>query len=315
MSFAEEVKNEAAHIPVEDAACRTAELAALLCMGGSLLPGSDGCAGLEFSTSNNAVARKALSMWRHSFSIRPEVLVRRGRRLRKKNYYILRIPPAVESTAALRSLTLFPAEEVFQGLELRRDDCRRSFLRGAFMGGGSVNQPQGDYHLELMTGNKEFARLLLKLMHHFHLSAKMTDRKGDYLVYVKEGNGVSSFLQQIGAVQAYLKFESVRVVKDMRNNVNRVVNCETANLQKTVNAAVRQTADIERIRDSGRYHLLSPRLQEAAELRLAHPEATMGEIAALSGITKSGLSHRFKKIATIAKEIEGMEHHEITNTQ
>lgn len=84
MSFAEEVKNEAAHIPVEDAACRTAELAALLCMGGSLLPGSDGCAGLEFSTSNNAVARKALSMWRHSFSIRPEVLVRRGRRLRKK---------------------------------------------------------------------------------------------------------------------------------------------------------------------------------------------------------------------------------------
>lgn len=238
-----------------------------------------------------------------------------GAQAAQKNYYILRIPPAVESTAALRSLTLFPAEEAFQGLELRRDDCRRSFLRGAFMGGGSVNQPQGDYHLELMTGNKEFARLLLKLMHHFHLSAKMTDRKGDYLVYVKEGNGVSSFLQQIGAVQAYLKFESVRVVKDMRNNVNRVVNCETANLQKTVNAAVRQTADIERIRDSGRYHLLSPRLQEAAELRLAHPEATMGEIAALSGITKSGLSHRFKKIATIAKEIEGMEHHEITNTQ
>ena len=94
MSFAEEVKNETAHIPMEDAACRTAELAALLCMGGSFLMGADGHTGLEFSTSNNAVARKALSMWRQSFDIRPEVLVRRGLRLRKKNYYILRVPPS-----------------------------------------------------------------------------------------------------------------------------------------------------------------------------------------------------------------------------
>ena len=310
MSFAEEVKNETAHLAPEDAACRTVELAALLCMGGSLLLGTGGQIGLEFSTSNNAVARKALSMWRKAFTIRPEVLVRRGQRLRKKNYYILRVPPTPASTEVLQELTILPVAEAFQRLELRRDDCRRAFLRGAFMGGGSVNQPQGDYHLELVTGNKSFARLLLKLMHHFRLSAKMTDRKGDYLVYIKEGNGVSSFLQQIGAVQAYMKFESVRVIKDMRNNVNRVVNCETANLQKTVNAAVRQRKNIEQIRNSGRYHLLTPRLQEAAELRLDNPEATMGELAVLSGLTKSGLAHRFKKIAAIAKEIEGLENHE-----
>ena len=132
----------------------------------------------------------------------------------------------------------------------------------------------------------------------------MTDRKGDYLVYIKEGNGVSSFLQYIGASQAYMKFESVRVVKEMRNNVNRVVNCETANLQKTVDAAVRQRRDIHVIQASGLYQQMTPKLQEAAELRAENPEASMSELASASGLTKSGLAHRFKKIADIARQIE-----------
>ena len=310
MSFTEIVKNEVAHVSTTDDACRLSELAALLCMGGSLLWGNGGHVGIEFSTANNAVARKALSTWRQTFSIRPEVLVRQGLKLRKKNYYILRVPPSEESTHVLETLTLFPTDQAFQKLELRRDDCRRSLLRGAFMGGGSVNQPIKDYHLELVTGNKDLARLLLKVMLHFHVPAKMTDRKGNYLVYIKEGNGVSEFLQQIGASQSYMEFESVRVMKNMRNNVNRVVNCETANLQKTVNAAVQQIRDITIIQQSGKYGFLTPKLQEAAELRLKNPEATLGEVAALSGITKSGLSHRYKKIATLAREIEGKNSHE-----
>lgn len=310
MSFTEIVKNEVAHVSTTDAACRLAELAALLCMGGSLLIGKGSCRGIEFSTSNNAVARKALSIWRKSFSVRPEVLVRQGLKLRKKNYYILRVPPSEESTRILETLTLIPEQEAFQKLGLRRDDCRRALLRGAFMGGGSVNQPIKDYHLELVTGNKELARLLLKVMVHFRLPAKMTDRKGNYLVYIKEGNGVSEFLQQIGASQSYMDFESVRVMKNMRNNVNRVVNCETANLQKTVNAAVQQIRDITIIQQSGKYGCLTPKLQEAAELRLQNPEATLSEVAALSGITKSGLSHRYKKIAILAREIEGKDNNE-----
>lgn len=310
MSFAEEVKNEVAHYKPENAACRYAELAALLCMGGSLLAGSKGHAGIEFSTSNNAVARKALRMWMQSFAIRPEVRVRQGLKLRKKNYYILRIPPSFACTKSLQQLSLFPGEEEFAALDLKKGDCQRAFLRGAFMGGGSVNQPKGDYHLELVTGNAGFAGHLLKIMSRFHLPAKMTDRKGEYLVYIKEGNGVSSFLQYIGASQAYLKFESVRVVKDMRNNVNRVVNCETANLQKTVDAAVRQRRDIRSIQESGLYSRMNAKLQEAAELRLAYPEAAMSELAGLSGLTKSGLAHRFKKISNIAKQIKGQNDNE-----
>lgn len=136
-----------------------------------------------------------------------------GLRLRKKNYYILRVSPSPESTAILKDLSLFPTDTEFSAIDLKKTDCQRAFLRGAFMGGGSVNQPKGDYHLELVTGNAAFAEKLLKIMRRFRLPAKTTDRKGDYLVYIKEGNGVSQFLQYIGAAQAYLKFESVRVVK------------------------------------------------------------------------------------------------------
>lgn len=279
-------------------------------MGGSLILGSHGMIGIEFSTSNNAVARKVLKMWMKAFPVRPEVRVRQGLRLRKKNYYILRVSPSPESTRFLRDLSLFPTDTEFSAIDLRKVECQRAFLRGAFMGGGSVNQPQRDYHLELVTGNAAFAEKLLKIMRRFRLPAKITDRKGDYLVYIKEGNGVSHFLQYIGADQAYLTFEEVRVVKEMRNNVNRVVNCETANLQKTVDAAVRQRQAITRIQESGLYQRMSAKLREAAELRMANPEASMSELAAQSGLTKSGLTHRFKKIADIAKQIEGQQHDE-----
>ena len=269
MSFAEDVKNEAAHYETNDINSRRAELAALLCMGGTVLYGCDGYVGMEFSTANNAVARRVLSGWRLISKVAPEVSVRRGLKLRKKNYYILRIVPGAAAAAALAALDVYPPKREFPHLRLKKNDYGRAFLRGAFMGSGSVNKPNGEY-----------------------------------LVYIKEGNGVSSFLQYIGADKAYLDFESVRVVKEMRNNVNRIVNCETANLQKTVDAAINQIRDIEKLRASGQYGYISLKLQETAELRLANPEATLGELAELSGLTKSGLSHRFQKIRDIVKQLE-----------
>lgn len=312
MSFAEDVKNEVAHLKPENTACCRAELTALLCMGGSLILGSHGALGIEFSTSNNAVARKALVMWRSLFPrLRPEVRVRQGLKLRKKNYYILRLTPSLLVRETLCQLSLFPTQNELAQLKLCDTASQQAFLRGAFMGGGSVNQPKGDYHLELVTGSANLAQKLYQLMRQMHLPAKHTDRKGDYLVYLKEGNGVSSFLQYIGADQAYLQFESARVLKSLRNNVNRVVNCETANLQKTVDAAFRQRQAITAIQASGHYQELSAKLREVAELRLSHPESSMGELAALSGLTKSGLSHRFKKITDIARHLEGQKHVEI----
>lgn len=306
MSYAEEVKNEAARYTEDDIGCLKVELAALLYMGGSILLGAGQTVGFSFSTANNAVARRVLSMWKQCFEVVPTVMVRRGQKLRKKNIYTLRVLPSVEAKASLEALGVFPVSDGLKKIDLQTSASKRALLRGAFLGGGSVNQPKGDYHLELVTGNISFAELLLKTIRQFKIGAKITDRKGDYLVYIKDGNGITAFLQRIGAVKAYLEFENVRVVKEMRNNVNRIVNCETANLQKTVEAAVRQVHQIEVIQRYYGLEQLPMKLKEAAQLRLQYPEAPLGELVELMNgtLSKSGLNHRFKKLADLAHELE-----------
>jgi len=173
------------------------------------------------------------------------------------------------------------------------------------LGGGTVNRPQGDYHLEMVTRSKEFAREIIRVMKSFKINARLTDRKNDFIVYIKDGDEVSGFLQIVGASKSYLDFESVRVVKDMRNRVNRQVNCETANLQKTVDAAVRQVHQVETLLEYRPLHTLTPKIRETCELRLAHPAAPLSELADICGISKSGLAHRFRKIADMVEELTG----------
>lgn len=155
-----------------------------------------------------------------------------------------------------------------------------------------------------MTQSLRFAEEIVRTMASFKMNARMTDRKNDYIVYIKDGDDVSEFLQIVGASQSYLDFESVRVVKDMRNRVNRQVNCETANLQKTVDAAVHQTHMVQQLLQKNTLSSLSPKIREACELRLANPNASLAELAAICGITKSGLAHRFKKIEAMAQAPE-----------
>lgn len=183
--------------------------------------------------------------------------------------------------------------------------CRRAFLRGAFMAGGSVSRPAGDYHLEMVTGNYEFAELIRSIIHAFSMPVKMTDRKGEYIVYLKEGNAITSFLSVIGAHHALMEFENVRIIKEMRNNVNRIVNCETANLNKTVQAAVHQIESIKYIGEVLGLSKLPSILRETAEMRLAYPEASLTELAdmATGKIGKSGINHRLKKLEQIAKDL------------
>ncbi|EGS34030.1 DNA-binding protein WhiA [Megasphaera sp. UPII 135-E] len=305
MSFSEEVKHEVAHCAVENDIDRQVELAAILSCGGTVFYTEHDRRGFEFSTIHSAVARKVLQMWNHCFSLHPEVSVRQGVRLHKRNYYVLHIPPAISGTTALKQLHLLHDEPDFSTILVQPKQIQRIFLRGAFMGSGSVNPPQRDYHLEIITLYASVAKVILKIMRRLRLMASMTERKGMHVIYIKEGNSVAEFLQQIGAAQAYLQFESVRVMKDMRNNVNRIVNCETANLQKTVDAAIRQRHCIEVLKKNGAYIRLSEKLKEAATLRLLYPEAPLSELAAHSEITKSGLSHRLKKIEKLAQAIEG----------
>ncbi len=302
MSFTEQVKNELARLPREDKGSRAAELLALLRMSGSFVTGSRGKWGLEFSTGNSAVARRVLVYLKKDFGFMPSTMVRQGRRLRKKNVYTLMVQPSTEGLDFLDTMGLSPLAGADDMEKMTTEEERQAYLAGAFLGGGSVSRPQSDYHLEMVTQSSHFAEEIVKVMKSFRLNARLTDRKSDYIVYIKDGDDVSDFLQIVGATQSYMDFESVRVVKDMRNRVNRQVNCETANLQKTVDAAVRQTHLVKQLLERESLSSLSPKIREACELRLAHPNASLSELADICGITKSGLAHRFKKIEALVKE-------------
>ncbi|MBP2663073.1 MAG: whiA [Firmicutes bacterium] len=308
MSFSTEVKNELARVIGERSCCDAAELAALIRMGGAMSIGGNANLGINFSSENAAVTRKALGLIKGYANIKTEVVVTRGRRLKKNNTYHVRVIPSPGVNELLAALGIMRDGSLNVHSDraiLRKVCCRRAYLRGAFLGAGSVNRPEGSYHLELVTGNVELAKSLVRVMKTLDLPGRMTDRKDDYIVYLKDGNAITAFLQIIGAHSALLTFENVRVVKDMRNQVNRLVNCETANLQKTVNAAVRQAESIRVIAEAVGLDKLTPPLREVAEARLAYPEATLSELVeVLEGrIGKSGINHRLRKLGEIAQSV------------
>jgi DNA-binding protein WhiA len=302
MSFSTDVKNELARVELTKKCCAKAELLGVLKMSGAIvLRGMN--MGIHFSTENAALARRVLQMLKTNYPVQTEVVITRSRRLKKNNRYQVQVLPSVAVADALRELQILPSEEEKDNL-LASSCCRRSFLRGAFMAGGSLSRPYSDYHLEIVTENRSFAELILKEMHSFSLPAKLTDRKDDYIVYLKDGNSIIDFLSVIGAHHSLLEFENVRIVKEMRNNVNRVVNCETANLNKVIRAAVLQVECIRYLQGTPVYGRLPEVLRETADLRLAHPDASLSELVELSGgrVGKSGLNHRLKKLQKLAED-------------
>lgn len=307
-SYSTDVKNELARITGERSCCHIAELASLMRMGGTMLIGGNRNLGITFTTENAAVARKVLSLIKSGFNLKTEVVVTRGRRLKKSNSYLIKVVPSPVVTELLSALGIMRGDGINIGSDsgiLRKSCCRRSYLRGAFLGGGSVSKPEGEYHLELVTANIDFAKTLVRLLKNFKLPVGMTSRKKDTIVYLKDGDAITSFLRIIGAHNALMAFENVRVVKDMRNQVNRLVNCETANLQKTVNAAIRQVEAIKYIENTIGIAKLPLTLREAAEVRLAHPEAALQELVEILGgrIGKSGMNHRLRKLQQIADDL------------
>ena len=305
MSFTEQVKNELARVVRPDKESRSGELLALLRMGGAIVTGAQGKKGVEFSTGNSAVARRVLVCLKKDFNLMPSAMVRQGRKLRKKNVYTLTVRPSADSLRFLGEMGLDPLMDIRDAGRLVSAEERRSYLAGAFLGGGTVSRPQGDYHLELVTQSLRFAGELIAVMRSFKLNARMTDRKNDYIVYIKGGDDVSSFLQIVGAANSYMDFESVRVVKDMRNRVNRQVNCETANINKTVSAAVKQINDIVFIRDTAGFESLPPGLAQIARARLEKPEATLKELGEdlEPPVGKSGVNHRLRKLCELAERL------------
>ena len=308
-SFATEVKNEVARLVDENSCCKIAELAALLRMGAVMTMGGNRSLGINFTTENAAVARRTLTLLKASGEVRTEVMVSRARRLKKHNSYCVRVIPSLVVSDLLAKLGLMHGDTLNVGSDsaiLRKHCCRHAYLRGAFLGGGSVNRPEGSYHLELVTGSEVFAQLLLSLCRKFDLPVGLSERKNDYIVYIKESDAIMDFLAIIGAENALVEFEVARNLKEVRNQVNRLVNCETANLQKTANASVRQMEHIKLIKAKLGFDSLPEPLQEVAVVRLSHPDASLKELAEVLHISKSGINHRLRKLEKIAVElIEG----------
>lgn len=189
---------------------------------------------------------------------------------------------------------------------LTNDIEEKAFVRGCFLGSGSINNPENNYHIEIIFNQRENANFVLTILNKYDIQFKLLEKTSTTSIYSKDGEEISKLLAFIGANSAVLKFEDIRVYRDMRNNVNRLVNCETANLSKTVNAAVKQIEAIKQIKEKGKFTELSDNLKEIAELRINNPEMSLIELGKMTNppIGKSGVNHRLKAIVKIAEELE-----------
>lgn len=306
MSFAAQTKKELTMVEAE-ACCEKAELSALIRMNGTVQLSRQRMV-LDISTENAAIARRIYSLLKKMFEVHIELLVRKKMRLKKNNIYMVRIPEKVEQV--LSSLHIVSEGFLFtptiDPAIIPKPCCRRAYLRGAFLAGGSVNNPEGSsYHLEIACMYQQHCESLCDLANKFDLNARCIERKKGFIFYIKEGEKIIEFLNIIGAHQALFKFEDVRIMRDMRNSVNRIVNCETANLNKTIGAAVRQIDNIRLLEREYGLHNLPERLREVAEVRLQHPDMNLKEVGELlkGSVSKSGVNHRLRKIDELAEKI------------
>ncbi|NEW09530.1 DNA-binding protein WhiA [Paenibacillus sp. SYP-B3998] len=305
MSFAATTKKELTMIETE-ACCEKAELSALIRMNGSVQLSNQRVI-LDISTENAAIARRIYTLLKKTYRLHIELLVRKKMRLKKNNVYMVRVPVGVQEL--LSDLKIVSEGFMFTpGIEkeiIRGNCCKRAYLRGAFLAGGSVNSPEGSsYHLEIASIYEEHCQALSQLANKFDLNARSIERKKGFVLYIKEGEKITEFLSIIGAHQALLRFEDVRIMKDMRNSVNRIVNCETANLNKTIGAAFRQIENIRLLQREVGLESLPDKLREVAEIRLQHPDLNLKEVGDMlkGNVSKSGVNHRLRKIDEMAEK-------------
>ncbi|EIW6874425.1 DNA-binding protein WhiA [Listeria monocytogenes] len=311
MSFASETKKELTHMDVSDSDAKV-ELAAFIRMNGAISFSSQ-LVIMDVQTENAAIARRMYQLLKDLYEVPIELLVRRKMKLKKNNVYIVRLKSGtrgiLEDLRILEPPMTF-TKSIDRGFVKKRS-AKRAYLRGAFLASGSVNNPEtSSYHLEIFSVYEEHNEAICALMNQFDLNARTLERKNGFITYLKEAEKITEFLSIIGATSALLHFEDVRIMRDMRNSVNRLVNCETANLNKTINAAVRQIDNIKYIQSTVGLEVLPERLREIAALRIANEDVTLkelGEMLTTGQVSKSGINHRLRKLDQIAERLRSGE--------
>lgn len=304
MSYATDVKKELTGLLVHNGNAK-AELSALMRMNGVSTLGFDQTVSVQ--TENAAIARRIYTLLTQNYSnIVVEVSVSDHNHMSQHKSYRVLLKNKVTEVMSDLGVDPFGLHPEIPSRILNQVDKKRSFLRGAFLAAGSVNSPEkANYHLEIFTIHEELAEQLLNMMKEFDLPAKITDRSGGFIVYIKRAEKIVDFLATIGATQTMLRFEDIRMMRDMRNSVNRMTNAEMANIQKTANAANKQVQQILAIADEiGDLDLLPKKLRDIAKLRLDHPDDSLAELGDRLEISKSGANHRMRKLKELAQMIE-----------
>jgi DNA-binding protein WhiA len=279
-----------------------AELYALTFACGNININSDGQQ-IKYNTENMVVGKRIFDTVTRALKLDADVEVK-DNLLKKRHTYAVIVNNGGLLLQTLDTDGNILADARPPAYMLEKDCCKAAMLRGAFLGGGSVSNPKKNYHLEFALNSESFARLIRDLLAKFDIKTKIIRRKQNYVVYLNEGDGIAAALAMIGAHSSVLNLENVRIMKEMRNNVNRAVNCETANINKTVNAAMTQLNSIHIIEKQLGIEKLSDALREAAHLRMECPEATLQELCELCGTTKSAMNHRLRKINAIAETLQ-----------
>lgn len=311
MSFSMEVKEELFGVNVAARHCKIAELSALVVQCGKIDVDKSGHLHIKLQTESGYVAKKCNQLFHKLCNLTLTVSMRTAKGKRSYAQYFMEICGDEEVKKVLELLKLKSIGRdgrlKADGVSVMQMCCKRAFLRGAFLASGSVSNPQKSYHYEISDQEQERAMFLVDLIRSFSVDAKPIVRKNYYVVYVKEGEQISTLLNVMEARVALMEFENEMILKMVRNSVNRQVNCETANLSKTVTAARKQYEDIVLIRDRVGLHVLEEHLEEMAKLRLEYPEASLIELGELltPKLGKSGVNHRLKKISEFADSLRG----------
>ena len=300
MSFSMAAKDEICTQAEERGCCIIAELCAITLICGNLSI-SHGGVRIKYNTESMTVAKRIYDTVTRILKLDSAVEIK-DNLLKKKHSYTIVVEDAALLLTVLGLEGNLLTDAVPPGEMLDKECCRAAILRGAFLGGGTVSNPKKNYHAEFVTNSEAFAKVLLSILEKNEIRAKIIHRRQNFVVYLNEGDGIAALLAIIGAYSSILNFENVRVLKEMRNNVNRAVNCETANIDKIVSASGKTIEAIQYLRENGALETLPETLRVAADCREKYPDLPLKELALQFDppLSKSGLSHRMKKIEQIA---------------
>ena len=308
MSFSSDVKTELCSVAVTKGHCQRAELAGIVYMAATLSLGRQGL-GFSISTEHPEVVKRTLSLIEKLYGIKAR-LEAVAQHPKKTTTYVIGIFGDAQTKGILQHLGLsaglyLTAVDAVYSEIIKRDCCKQAFVRGAFLGGGSIAAPQKRYHIEFVSGSQVLSGLLLDVLKNWGLNAKGIPRKQDYVIYLKESEHIIELLTRLGGYASVLELENIRILKEINNNINRAYNCDTANINRMIAGAEEQIQCIRQIEETIGLSSLSKGLQETAKLRLAYPSASLAELAQLSqeGTSKSGINHRMRKLKEIANSL------------